>query len=90
MTTPTFNAENLRKLTDASRQPAEVEHANRVFKELQLRAWTQASMGKTTAGLTPNEARPLGKHGVMVLRELAEAAELKFFVKDDIHVWVKW
>lgn len=90
MNTPTFNAENLRKLTDASRQPAEVEHANKVFKALQLRAWTQASMGKTTAGLTPNEARPLGKHGVMVLRELAEAAELKFFVKDDIHVWVTW
>lgn len=90
MTTPTFNAENLRKLTDASRQPAEVEHANRVFKELQLRAWTRASMGKTTAGLTPNESRPLGEHGVMVLRELAEATGLKFFVKDGIHVWVKW
>jgi hypothetical protein len=90
MTIPTFNAANLRKLTDASRQPLEIEHARLMFKELQCRAWHSASQGKTTAGLSPNQSRSLGTHGLLALREMAEGADLQFFSKNGDAVWVTW
>lgn len=88
----TFNAANLRKLTDASRTPKQVEYARKMFKELELRAWANASLGKNTAGLPVGFTRQLDDKALATLREMAEGAGLQFFnpASANSGIWVKW
>ena len=65
-------------------------HASKMFELLKARAWVRASLRKSTARISPAEARPLGDAGLTTLRGMVESAGFAFRIDKDRRVWIEW